>query len=56
MGDAVRNQGDHVWAAALYQETLALAREIGHMDLSAVVLSNLGWVAHAQGTTRRHWR
>jgi non-specific serine/threonine protein kinase len=48
-GNLAYAQGDLVRAEALYEEALALARELGHTHAVASVLTNLGNVRSLQG-------
>lgn len=53
LADGVRCQGDHVRAAALYEESLALFRQQGDKMGMAAILHNLGHVALSYGQTHR---
>jgi tetratricopeptide (TPR) repeat protein len=48
-GNLTFDQGDYALATALYQESLALARELGDSRGVATSLNNLGMVATSQG-------
>ena len=48
-GHLAHNQGDYVAARALFEESLALWREIGDKRGIATALNDLGWVAWRQG-------
>jgi non-specific serine/threonine protein kinase len=49
----VYRQGDYGQAAALFEESLALSRDIGAKDLVAKGLEYLAWVAAAQRRPQR---
>jgi len=48
-GDRLRFQGDYVEAAAHYQQSLSLMRQMGNVDMIAYPLGNLGLLASHQG-------
>ncbi len=53
LGDIARQQGDYERAAALYEKSLALYREIGSKWGIALPLQNLGKIAFARGDYAR---
>lgn len=48
-GNLAHNQGDYTAARVLFEESLALWREMGHKQGVATALNDLGWVAWRQG-------
>jgi predicted ATPase/DNA-binding CsgD family transcriptional regulator len=52
-GHLARDQGDLDQAAVLYEQSLALHRELGNSRGTALVLNNLGVMAQFQGDNRR---
>ena len=53
MGTFAHEQGDCAQAAALYEEALAIRRELGDMSSIATLLNNMGNLAQAQGNAER---
>ena len=53
LGDAVRGQGDLAEAERIYQQSLALFRDLGHTWGIARVLIRLGDLERQQGSTER---
>jgi tetratricopeptide repeat protein len=53
LGQVVLRRGDHLRAASLYKESLALRRELGDKVGIALCLMALAGVAMAQGQQRR---
>jgi DNA-binding SARP family transcriptional activator len=49
LGGMIVDQGNYARARALYEEALAICREIGDQWMIAVVLNNLGALAESQG-------
>ncbi len=49
LGEIARMQGDYASAQALYEESLALQRELGHQHYIAINLFNLGQMARRAG-------
>jgi predicted ATPase/DNA-binding SARP family transcriptional activator/DNA-binding CsgD family transcriptional regulator len=50
---AIREEGDYARGAALWEQSLALAREAGDTDRVGLMLSNLGYPALLQGEHER---
>jgi predicted ATPase/DNA-binding SARP family transcriptional activator/DNA-binding CsgD family transcriptional regulator len=50
---AIREEGDYARGAALWEQSLALAREAGDTDRVGMMLSNLGYPALLQGDHER---
>lgn len=53
LGEIARDQGEYARAAALYQEALAIARDVGAPSWPASMLNRLGEVAQTQGDYAR---
>jgi tetratricopeptide (TPR) repeat protein len=49
MGEAACDQGETRRATTLLQEALMLSRQVGQRDLTALALSNLGYILQMQG-------
>ncbi|HZY42491.1 MAG TPA: LuxR C-terminal-related transcriptional regulator, partial [Anaerolineae bacterium] len=53
LGELTRTEGDYLAACSLYEESLAIRRELGDQRGIAISLINLGFVAHYQGDYRQ---